>query len=320
MAIYSIGSQGMVELKQDQVYDTGTIIIKDLAGINKEFAIVGEEWLGTGQPCIALDLSQHSEAAPQRDKARGAQGIGSFWVTDRMITLEEVEELRLAFAQKRQSIMEQVKAKEDQEKQDRERGKAIFETAMPKGAKAVIVASFMKDESDPTTDYFHASTKKAVIIAWSFSERNDFSEMRKAAAGYDPTRELATADKDSEHRENYTGGSGYFLGAKYTGWQIKKVPLSNYSLPGLYQKAANPELFQVPPTPAAHQLQPQAVDGITITQNDEKQGIEIRFSKKPAQEIIDKLKQHKWRWSNRQKCWYIKNTQANLAFAESLGS
>ena len=54
--------------------------------------------------------------------------------------------------------------------------------------------------------------------------------------------------------------------------------------------------------------------------NNEKNGIEIRFDKKPAQEVIDELKANKFRWSTKQKMWYAKQTEERIEFAKSIGN
>jgi hypothetical protein len=107
-----------------------------------------------------------------------------------------------------------------------------FNELKPSWAKAVIVAEFHKNISDPMTDYFDTRIKKRVLLAWSKHTRKLFSEMRKAAKLFNETADLADAPKDAEHRENYTGGSGYYLsevGPYATGWRIKKYPLSYFS-------------------------------------------------------------------------------------------
>lgn len=44
----------------------------------------------------------------------------------------------------------------------------------------------------------------------------------------------------------------------------------------------------------------------TVTHNTDKNGIEVKFAEKPESEIIAWLKEHKFRWSKRQKIWYRK--------------
>jgi len=60
----------------------------------------------------------------------------------------------------------------------------------PAWAKACIVAEYETDESDLMTDYFATRTQTTVPLAWSRHTRDIFSEMRKAAATFKPTRHL----------------------------------------------------------------------------------------------------------------------------------
>lgn len=56
----------------------------------------------------------------------------------------------------------------------------------------------------------------------------------------------------------------------------------------------------------------------TMTINNAKQGIEIRFNGKPDSSIIGSLKDNGFRWSPKQKMWYAKQTENRLAFAATL--
>lgn len=50
-------------------------------------------------------------------------------------------------------------------------------------------------------------------------------------------------------------------------------------------------------------------DGVTVTENKEKSGLEIRFSAIPSDAIRDFMKDHNWRWSKFAKCWWHKDTE-----------
>lgn len=80
------------------------------------------------------------------------------------------------------------------------------------------------------TDYFAHSVTRRVLLGFSKSGRNNFREMCKLAATFGPTEKLAT--EGQENRENYTGGSGYYLSGPYrhSGWTIRKESLK-YGLP-----------------------------------------------------------------------------------------
>lgn len=56
----------------------------------------------------------------------------------------------------------------------------------------------------------------------------------------------------------------------------------------------------------------------TLAINKELNGIEVIFESKPAQEVIDSLKNNGFRWHRVKKLWYAKNTAERLALAESI--
>lgn len=54
--------------------------------------------------------------------------------------------------------------------------------------------------------------------------------------------------------------------------------------------------------------------------NDEKNGVEIYFSKKPSEEIRNELKVNKFRWSKYNKCWYAKQNDNTISLAKKLSN
>lgn len=63
-----------------------------------------------------------------------------------------------------------------------------------------------------------------------------------------------------------------------------------------------------------------AVVAVTVTENPEKDGVELRFPAKPAPEILDSLKAHGWRWSRFSCCWYKRASDEAREFARALAS
>ena len=61
-----------------------------------------------------------------------------------------------------------------------------------------------------------------------------------------------------------------------------------------------------------------AADIEKIVMNEEKNGIEIYFTGKPSEEIRNNLKAQGFRWSKYNKCWYAKQSQDTIEFANSL--
>lgn len=56
----------------------------------------------------------------------------------------------------------------------------------------------------------------------------------------------------------------------------------------------------------------------TLAINKELNGIEVIFESKPAQAVIESLKNSGFRWHRAKKLWYAKNTAERLALAESI--
>lgn len=61
-------------------------------------------------------------------------------------------------------------------------------------------------------------------------------------------------------------------------------------------------------------------EGAQVSENEEKNGVEIRFSAKPAAAVLDSLKVNGWRWSRFSGCWYAKRTPESLAFAKTIAA
>lgn len=110
----------------------------------------------------------------------------------------------------------------------REKSKADLAQYAPAWAKAAIVAELAEDCSDSMTDYYGHRTLRTVVIGWSKHERDLFPEMRKAAATFPETADLADAPESAEHREKYSMGAGYYLKRGWrdsSGWGVKKRAL-----------------------------------------------------------------------------------------------
>jgi len=58
----------------------------------------------------------------------------------------------------------------------------------------------------------------------------------------------------------------------------------------------------------------------TFSLNQAHNGVEIHFTAKPEQTIIDTLKQNRFRWHSRKKLWYNKQTPESIAIAESIAT
>ncbi|KND06199.1 hypothetical protein CHCC20491_1837 [Bacillus paralicheniformis] len=59
---------------------------------------------------------------------------------------------------------------------------------------------------------------------------------------------------------------------------------------------------------------------VTYTLNEEKNGVEIRFSSKPSEEVREQMKAAGFRWSRYSKCWYAKQSDSTISLAKKLSS
>lgn len=330
--VFSIGgsSKGMMTpIEHKEPYPLGTVVYKYLAGSEKRFVVVSEEFNHYGQKAIAEDLSMTSDVAQYRERKHGGVGIGSFDVVEDLIyTKAQVEFLKQAYADKLQQENEAKQKAEREREEERNRlidiGLPILEASRPKNAAAVIIARFEENESDPMTDYFGSRTTKVVVLAFSTHTKDLFDEMRSAALHFDETKFFVTDDdcKQYENREKYSGGNGYYLGkSRYSGWQIKKMAIADYGMSNkrLAELAGNPDTWKVPPVGSldSAQVATNTTNGdVTIRENAEKQGIEIYFAAKPSAEVIAKIKANGWRWAKFNKCWYKKASPAAMEFAK----
>lgn len=58
--------------------------------------------------------------------------------------------------------------------------------------------------------------------------------------------------------------------------------------------------------------------GVTMSENEERNGVELRFESKPDAETLTTLKRNGWRWAMRSRCWYARRNEDTLAFARAL--
>lgn len=60
--------------------------------------------------------------------------------------------------------------------------------------------------------------------------------------------------------------------------------------------------------------------GATVTRNEAKNGIEIRFASRPGDDVLANLKANGWRWSRFSKCWYTRASEEAQKFAETIAA
>jgi hypothetical protein len=76
---------------------------------------------------------------------------------------------------------------------------------------------------------------------------------------------------------------------------------------------------KAPAAPAAKAETPApSAGGVTVTQNEAKNGVEIKFATKPSVETIARIKSAGFKWSGNQGLWYAKRNPRTLDLAKSL--
>lgn len=134
---------------------------------------------------------------------------------------------------------------------------------------------------------------------------------------------LSYNEEQAEHREDYSGGKGLYLQLSGSPWRVYKM--NSYS--SLIREGvlialgsgrvdhleARTHKGQPKPTEQAEQ-----VEGVTVTRNIEKDGVEIRFPARPSEETCEALKANGFRWSRFSKCWYAKYTDEKMETAKRL--
>jgi len=228
-----------------------------------------------------------------------------------------------------------IAARDAEYQAQRDAGNAVLTAVMakaPAGAKALIFAEYHEDTSDLMTDYHGSRTTRTVAIGFRSGSREDFRQLRAAAARFPETAHMASEDalaawheangyrrhdQDTlEHRGNWSMGGGNYLSdhdaASYgTGWVIRSRDFP-CSYVGLTEDA-------IPAAPIAPKSGngfydqrgnwiPQAGTGGAVTVSPSSLGregvVEVRFADKPAADVLEGLKARGFRWARGNRCWY----------------
>ena len=241
-------------------------------------------------------LSKHEYLRPI--ETRKGSPIGIYFKQGELATQEEIDEVMPMAEAAEQMKHEKQNAINKANEERREKAAIWWKENTPSWAKAYIVAELKEDKSDSQSDYFHASTSKTLLLAWSTTDRLNFAEMRKAALNAPETKELIEELKEDRYHR--------ILGNYYHGWAIKKYKLGN-GKSWTEEFVGDNDILRLPketPKETPQEAQPTG-DKIAVCKlNTEKGGIEIYFNSKPAQSILDDLKANGFRWSKFNKCWY----------------
>lgn len=100
---------------------------------------------------------------------------------DRRTPEEDAERVRIAA---------ESAARYDAHREAVDAAQAAIMAKRPPNAAALIVAQLDEDDSDTMTDYHAHTVARSVAIGWRTGSREDFRQLRKAAAGFEPTAHL----------------------------------------------------------------------------------------------------------------------------------
>ena len=180
------------------------------------------------------------------------------------------------------------------------------------------------DDSDSQTDYFnrHCSIGKEMLLAIVAKQRRTERLARSVLNNYPELLKL----KWTWHVENWSMGHGTYLMSEWTENQFKKNAYDGRTeVSTRYELSFNEYTKEMYPykeyveygTDNSVEVADEIIEGVTVSRNEAKNGIEIKFPDKPSDEIRSILKSNGFRWSRRQKIWYTRFSAYKLTFAES---
>ncbi len=222
-----------ISLMTGKVFDTAVQVLKEnqIVTLNHTFM---SKWVickvehspkwGYTYHAVSLEeprFNTFTSASPIREIC----GIGWYYDDENPEFMDafEVAILREQAQQKTDKQADDRRKENERKEQVKTVGRERLKTLIPADAQAVIIACQREDNSDSYTDYYSASTVRTVILGFSTHTKNNFQEMRNHAGNFEETAYLNEKNEEYEHRENYTGGHGYYLGeSKYRGWIIEK--------------------------------------------------------------------------------------------------
>lgn len=211
---------------------------------------------------------------------------------------------------KRKSLEQlQEQAQQYQERLATEREKSDKQEELKKRFKdgRLVIIQKCVNESDSMTDYYAPCVAKETYILANIPEGRRELSILKAVCKQCPS--LASIEW-KEHRENWSMNHfGYSLTsgpiddpefeAEHKRKPFYMVEFASIKYHGYHEFW--PEQRQAPA--------PGGNGKVAITHNTERDGIEVRFSEKPSEDILSMLKIKGFRWSRPQRLWYRRYNQ-----------
>jgi len=289
------------KLTEDEIVKIGTVLFTDGNGSQRRRAVYEIE--GNKYKTVLLDgsrLEVDSHVRPYSKKF----GIGVYFKPGDCITLAEINEL---IPQARANM--KIQAEKDAIKQQ-EANKAAEE-------KRQYLSQFKKADRRTTTEivkrHIRATWPAVQIVAVKTDVFSGGDSMDVTYHAPERIAELETFVKSFQE--------GHFDGMTdmYEYHDRPEIILEGHILQSYKFASSHFSKCDAKPITPVSAAPINSPDGVTISFNESKGGIEIRFSSKPPQSTIDQLKRDGFRWSRFNSVWYIRDTAYNQKKAESYG-
>lgn len=195
---------------------------------------------------------------------------------------------------------------------------------IPDGSMAVIL-QLEFDDSHGMSDYFHPHSQIGKDMLLGIVPRQAQTE-RLLRSVLDRYPDLQ-AHEWEWRTENYSGGNGNYLLSEffdeidhkaYDGrdkvsvrYEIRCTSYAKSVYP--YKHYTAQDVRETAPGDAQ-----TATAGAIFRFNEEKGGVEVKFSQKPDSKITTYLSQNGFRWSRFQKLWYARRTERTISVAQNV--
>lgn len=281
----------------------GTVLFTDGNGSARRRAVYAIE--GNRYKTVHLDgsmLSTDDYVRPYSKKF----GIGVYFKPNDFITLEEINELipQAKAAMKLQAEQDAIKSEEAKKAADE---------------KKAYLSQFIQADRRTTT----AILKRHILATWPSVQIVGIKT--DSFSGGDSMDVTYHAPERIEELELFVKSFRYgtFNGMddsfEYTK-DRKEIILEGHIMQSYMFASTHFQQCEAKaiatPTPGAA---PTSPTGATVSFNEAKNGIEIKFSSKPSESVLSQIKADGFRWGKYNKVWYIKDTTYNRSKAAKYG-
>ena len=175
-----------------------------------------------------------------------------------------------------------------------------------------IVDAFQTERHNVYEDYWSSETTATSVVCGGFSFTHAYRE-------YEPSTRKYAVDFFRNHFKDEPDGMSETRAL--TLLARTSFPVCGYEIEGIeWDDEKGEYVMKVKPLSKAEPTPPtdNGGNGVTITHNEAKGGIEIRFPAIPSEKIRSLCKECGFRWSKFSKCWWAKMSDRTLAAAEQI--